>query len=165
MNKAIKDRFWRKVSIKNPRECWEWLAAKNNCGYGTFKLTKGKSWLSHRVAYLLEFGEIPKSKYVLHSCDNPACVNPKHLYIGTQFENMRDKSLRGRDYDRNGERNSNAKLTEILVDRLRAEYEKRETTQETLSRKFNISPAQVHNIVARKSWTMIAERERRMGDG
>lgn len=90
-------RFWSKVE-KSDSGCWIWSAYRDPKGYGTFGF-KGKVQKAHRVAYQLAIGPIPEGAHVLHSCDTPPCVNPAHLRAGTRSDNMRDKVLRGRDYN------------------------------------------------------------------
>lgn len=91
----IFERFMRKVSIpKNPNECWEWKGTRTPQGYGRYHLTSGKV-LAHRLAYGFFHGKKPVND-VLHSCDNPGCVNPAHLREGTNQENVNDKMVRGR---------------------------------------------------------------------
>lgn len=91
-------RFWNKVDKKQPYDCWKWLG-KARCGksgfYGQFWL-KGKNATPHRVSYELAFGEYDKSMHVLHKCDNPICVNPNHLFLGTNEDNIKDKMSKGR---------------------------------------------------------------------
>lgn len=91
-------RFWNKVNIKGPDDCWEWIAGRNNTGYGSFTLNR-TSTSSHRVAWLLTQTEIPEGMVVMHSCDNRLCCNPAHLSLGTQKQNMHDKLAKGRDYN------------------------------------------------------------------
>lgn len=86
------ERFWAKVE-KGP-DCWEWKAFRNK-GYGKFTYN-GRMYLAHRLSWILTNGPIPDGLGVLHSCDNPPCVNPDHLFLGTQLDNMRDASNKGR---------------------------------------------------------------------
>jgi len=95
--KTIEQRFWEKVKIAGEDECWEWLAAKTHHGYGAFKY-EGKICRTHRVSYILTKGDIPKGLFVCHSCDNPSCVNPKHLWLGTHQDNMDDMYKKGRKH-------------------------------------------------------------------
>lgn len=91
----LEKRFWEKVAYARNWKCWLWIGSKNNMGYGRINI-KGKIKLAHRVAYELNIGEIPKGKFLLHTCDTPLCVNPKHLLIGTQKDNLQDMSKKGR---------------------------------------------------------------------
>lgn len=104
------ERFWAKVDRTG--ECWVWTGARNQNGYGTFRFARSMR-LAHRVAFLLTRGVIPDGLWVLHHCDNPPCVNPAHLYLGTVQDNVRDMVARGRQAT--GLRNANARLTPDLV--------------------------------------------------
>lgn len=97
-NTNFPERFWVKVSKTN--YCWNWNARKNKDGYGEF-FYQGKVWKSHRISYLLEYGEYDLSLTVIHKCDNSSCVNPKHLILGTQKENMQDMSNKFRHAKQN----------------------------------------------------------------
>lgn len=81
--------LWRYVKIGAPDECWPWQAARRRRGYGTFTVNH-RSLVSHRIAYQLATGENPGDLFVCHTCDNPPCCNPAHLFLGTHRENMRD---------------------------------------------------------------------------
>ena len=88
--------FWNKVNKNTPNGCWEWIASTNGRGYDRFRF-QGKAHQAHRVSYQLNHGVDPKELYVCHTCDNKSCVNPEHLFLGTQFDNMQDKIIKGRD--------------------------------------------------------------------
>lgn len=95
MRKSVEERFWSKVKMGEPDECWEWQAYFRGGGYGGFQWL-GKPWKSHRVAWILTNGEVPDGLWVLHTCDNPACCNPAHLWLGTRSDNVRDMCAKGR---------------------------------------------------------------------
>lgn len=90
---SIGSRFWKR--IKKSDQCWEWIGLKIKIGYGSLWWSD-KMWLAHRISWTLHFGEIPNGKFVLHKCDNRACVRPSHLFLGTQLDNVRDCISKGR---------------------------------------------------------------------
>ncbi|HET8686353.1 MAG TPA: HNH endonuclease signature motif containing protein, partial [Methanosarcina sp.] len=112
------DRFLSKISVESTG-CFKYLGAKDKDGYGYFKLN-GKTYKAHRIAIQLHTGVDPKGHLVLHHCDNPSCVNPDHLYLGTPKQNMQDRKDRNRNagwsgYKAEGHLNNNSKLTEENV--------------------------------------------------
>lgn len=113
------ERFWAKVAKGEPDDCWLWLGAVGSNGRGRIKLPDG-TIEAHRVAWLLTKGPIPIGQCVLHDCpngDDILCCNPRHLWLGTQVDNMRDMVRKGRA--RHGERHAHAKLTASLVASIR----------------------------------------------
>lgn len=118
MRKPLTDRFWERV--KKTNSCWLWTGSYVRDGYGSFHLDDGKAARAHRLSYEFEHGAIPKGMYVLHRCDVPACVNPKHLFLGDQFANMRDMVAKGRNSCIVGEKNPRAKLTWADVRKIRS---------------------------------------------
>ena len=97
MRKTLEQRFWEKVDKRGDDECWEWTGAKTRPNaYGYFRVS-GSLAVAHRVSYELAYGGIPEDKQICHTCDNPACVNPSHLFVGTHTDNMQDKVAKGRN--------------------------------------------------------------------
>lgn len=105
-------RFWDKVDKTG--DCWEWTARRDKNGYGMLGNDR-----AHRFSFSLANGGIPDGMQVLHHCDNPPCVNPDHLWLGTPKDNARDRNAKGRHDPQIGSTNGNAKLTELEIPRIR----------------------------------------------
>ncbi len=150
-----KERFWAKVNKANPDDCWEWQASKNPDGYGNF-VHNGYNTGAHRVAYYLTNGKIPEGKEVCHACDNPSCVNPIHLWLGTHTDNIHDMHNKGRARPNapKGTQSPNAKLTEAQVRQLRKDKESGATYDE-LALRYGVHRGYAQLIVARKRWAHI----------
>ncbi len=95
--KSIDEKFWQKVDKTN--SCWLWKGGKDIYGYGRLRVP-GHNLLAHRISYELHHGPIPKEMLILHKCDNPPCVNPAHLFLGTQETNNKDAKSKGRSRGR-----------------------------------------------------------------
>jgi hypothetical protein len=144
-------RFWSKVDKSG--DCWLWTAFVDDCGYGRFRPTSKSSMnMAHRHAWMLTYGPIPEGLLVCHRCDNPACVNPDHLFLGTHAENMTDMASKGRSRDSFGEQNPRAKLTENTVREIRARYAAGGITLKQLGAEYSVSDQAVWRLVHRKSW-------------
>lgn len=139
-------RFWSKV-IKGV-DCWKWDAARLTDGYGSFSI-KGKTQRAHRVAWELANGEIPGGVHVLHRCDNPSCVNPTHLFLGTNRDNIVDSISKGRT--NRGTKNGGHKLSEAQVREIRSSSD----TLHSLANRYGISIGHAYDIRKRLKWAWL----------
>lgn len=152
---SLEDRFWAKVAGVGQDQCWEWTAATSKDGYGLF--WDNKAAKAHRVSYELHKGEIPKGMCVCHSCDNPGCVNPAHLWLGTVADNNADMAEKGRaksGYSGGGppgEKHGRSKLAEAQVKEIRRRYPR--VNQRELAALFGVSRSQIGRIVNGEHWT------------
>ena len=142
------ERFWNKIEVGPADVCWDWQAAKDKDGYGVFKLN-GTKWRAHRVAALLD-GRNPTGKVVRHTCDNPGCVNPNHLIVDTQRENMAD--MVRRDRQPKGVKNGSSKLTPEQVRAIRASD--RPSTE--LAPEHGVSSGTIRTVRTRRTWRHVA---------
>lgn len=144
-------RFWKYVKKGGVDECWEWIGARLNHrgGYGQLNIA-GKIIKSTHFSYELHKGEVPKGVCVCHTCDNPPCVNPRHLFLGTRKENSQDMAEKGRSMF--GEKCMNAKLTWREIAEIRKAYATRKYYQRELAKMFGISPSNISMIVNERRW-------------
>lgn len=154
---AVLKRFWDKVEKTDT--CWIWIAHKIKKGYGHFHF-QTDDILAHRFSYQLHKGPIPEGKLVLHTCDNPSCVNPDHLWIGNEKENRDDADRKGRGkyfgskIPKKGIENINCKLTEDQVKEIRNLKETGKSLR-NIAKQFNVFWLTIFNIVHRKTWKHI----------
>lgn len=154
VKRSIAERFWEKVDQRGV--CWIWTAARHPLGYGSFSVGVGSDRVrvaAHRMAYMFFHGPIPQGLHVRHKCDNPPCVNPDHLELGTHQDNMRDMVERGRNVlpPTDGENNPNARFTELQVRQMRA-MRARGMFHREIGEVFGTDPGSIANIVNRAGW-------------
>lgn len=131
--------------------CWEYKGSRTIQGYGRIT-SKGVTVKAHRASYEAWVGGIPNGLVVLHSCDNPTCINPKHLSVGTHQDNADDMVRKGRSFKGTGEKHSQARLTSEQVAEIRAKYVPRKYTLAKLADEYGISFQHVSDIINRKKW-------------
>jgi hypothetical protein len=150
-DKDIK-RFWKKVNKTD--SCWNWSNCIIGHGYGGFKINR-KIIRAHRFSWLLYFGEIPIRMLVCHKCDNPKCVNPEHLFLGTNKDNTNDMIQKGRGNKAKGEKQGFSKLTEEQVINIRKEYIEGNISYSKLSKKYNVVFGTIAAVLTNKTWKHI----------
>jgi hypothetical protein len=127
--------------------CWPWTSARNPAGYGVFNL-HGRTRLAHRMVAHLRIGFLPKRLCVMHKCDNPGCVRPDHLFVGTHRDNAIDMMQKGRGTRLCGERHGNSKLTQAQVDEIRQSPK----PQRALARQCGVTHSLIGKIRRGEIW-------------
>lgn len=145
-------RFWNRVAKTG--KCWEWVGSNNGTGYCQINI-EGMHVYVHRLSYQLIHGEIPKGMSVCHRCDNPRCVRPSHLFLGTHQQNINDKMRKGRHNPVKGEASGRSKLTDKEVLSIREEYATGNLTQIQIAQQYNITESVICRIVNKKIWRHI----------
>lgn len=148
----LSERFWSKVSVQQKSKCWTWNGAKNNYGYGVL-MVDGKSQKASRVAFFLRNGKWPR--HACHSCDNPICCNPDHIFDGTHQDNMTDMVLKKRHKADFGENHGGSVLTDSSVIQIRELYKIGNVSQSHLAKQFNCKQSTIWRVLNRKNWTHI----------
>ena len=143
--KTTKQRFYEKTGLD-----WQWIGYKNNRGYGTLYVD-GKHKYAHRISYQIHIGKIPNGMCVLHSCDNPACVNPEHLHLGTQKINAYEREIRNRGNHVRGEKNGRSKFTIKQILEIRKKSQKGISNAE-LAKEYSVVNSTIHFIKTKKHW-------------
>ena len=156
--RSLKERFWAKIDMKGPDECWEWIGGKNGKGYGVFGVG-GKTILAHRMAWEINNGPISKGKgyhgtCVLHYYDKPGCVNPTHLFLGTHVDNMHDMTRKERQA--HGEAQGQSRLTEQDIHEIRRSLEIG-YSQKAIAHRHGVSRRTIYDIDNGYTWTWLTE--------
>lgn len=151
----IADRFWKFVS-KQSSGCWEWIGCLSTKGYGKIAAGRDRYGVreAHRVSWEIHNGKIPDGKWVLHRCDNPPCVNPEHLWLGTARENVRDCVSKGRFRGNplKGLAHGYHKIDKRIADEMRAMYSKGDCSISSIARMFSVEHHTVSAVLKNLRW-------------
>lgn len=151
-NDVFVKRFFESV-VKQENGCWLWIGLKNKKGYGQISY-KSKMISVHRISWEIHNGKVLDGMHVCHTCDVRNCVNPAHLFLGTNKDNMQDRALKGRNADKHGENAGNSKLKEYQILEIRNLY-LAGTIKSHLAEKYNVAPSTIKRIVTRQTWNHI----------
>lgn len=154
----IEERFWAKVEIGGPTDCWPWRAATGTHGYGVIGTGDGGTITTHRLAYLITNGSIPDARgshggVVMHTCDNRRCCNPAHLVAGSQADNLRDMHTKGRRKNP-GMRPECARTAKLDWEKVR-EIRRRWGEGErgvSISLDFGVMPSTIWQVATNRTW-------------
>jgi hypothetical protein len=150
--KTLAERFWCRVDKRGPDECWPWIGMLNQFGYGMLHIwhPEERRWgrrVASRVAYEVSIGPIPPGLFVCHHCDNPPCVNPRHLFTGTSADNIADMYRKGRQNRPRGELASRARLTNQQVEEIRRIYATSHPKMATLAKQYGVGKTSILNAI------------------
>ena len=145
------ERFRSKVQVAGDDDCWRWSGSTFKQGYGRVRLGQ-HVFKAHRIAYYIATGHDPLPLMVCHTCDNPMCCNPSHLFLGTKGDNNRDRELKGRGIQHKGEKHGQARLTESDVRVIR----RSRRSLSWLAKRYGVSPSHVCQIRKRTMWQHVS---------
>jgi len=153
----LKERIVRNMHQDHTRGCWNWTGGLSRTGYALMSDAEHGDQRAARVAYRAFHGAIPRGFYVLHACDNRACVNPDHLYVGTQQDNMNDAVARGHRNRPVGDHSPTAKLTRTKVSAIRQRHLEGERAV-LLALEYQVDRSTIHAVVSGRTWVPHEER-------
>lgn len=150
MRPHTQESFWSRVGVQGDDDCWNWTGCQIRDAYGQIRY-QGRKWYTHRLAYTLTHGAIPDGLVVRHRCDNPLCCNPRHLELGSQADNNRDRDERGRHVSLSGEASASSKLSESQV----KEIYLSSGSEKDLAAHYGVAPTTIGDIRRRHSWKKV----------
>jgi hypothetical protein len=158
-NEKTRKKIKKQSYINTKTGCWEWQKYLNRCGYGQISY-RGNHARAHRISWIVFKGDIPEGLCVLHKCDNPKCINPDHLFLGTRKDNNDDMRLKGRrnDVGAPGIRARHAKFNDEQILNIRT-YENTWKNCEILGKQFDVSPNTIYRILKRETWKHLHDPE------
>lgn len=158
-HKVLYHRFWEKVKKTSEDGCWLWTGAKDGGGYGILQIATNIREKAHRWSWQTYYKQnIPKGYQVLHHCDNPSCVNPRHLFLGTNQDNVTDKMRKGRFNPCFGNVNGMCKITEEDVKKI-VELHNNGYSYRQITKLFPIGNTQIGRIIRKESWKWLWDSE------
>jgi hypothetical protein len=146
----MRERLYRWSVLSDEESCWLWVGFTHPGGYGHLTIS-GKLHKAHRLSYEVHKSAIPDGMHVCHTCDNPSCINPDHLFLGTHDDNMKDKARKNRTAPMQGTLNPQSRLSDWMV----ADIIRRRRSGESgvsVAARFGISPCTVSAIVTGRNW-------------
>lgn len=144
--RPLSERFWNRVRQGSASECWIWQGSTNTDGYGSVGYL-GKTIGSHRAAYMLTHGDIADNMHVCHTCDNPPCCNPAHLFLGTREDNIQDRCIKGRSRGPSREAHANTKLSVTDLESIRDLYATGNYSYRKLASMFGVHYASIGKVI------------------
>lgn len=155
-------RFWARIDKNGPVPphrpdlggCWIWTGTVSGTGYGKLSINCKQTYV-HRLAWEVANSKPPSDMWVLHACDNPKCVNPGHLFLGTSSDNARDRSSKGRNNSRRGSDSPSALLNEVQVEEILKAHRAGGISQHELARRYGVTHSTIWMIVHGKSWAHV----------
>lgn len=157
-----KNRFYNYVCLPDENGCMNWKASRRDFGYGAFSLYKGKSIKAHRFSWMIFNGDIPKGMHVLHHCDNPTCIAPNHLYLGTDKENARDRIKRNRHSPppiRCGEKNNKSVLTANQIIEIIKLINDGDLNNSQIANLYHVTSRNIDFIQDEKTWKNLTKNK------
>lgn len=148
---SFPQRFWAKIN--KTESCWLWTAGKASMRYGNIGARGHTMIRAHIASWILHVGPVPEGMEVCHSCDNPLCVRPDHLWIGTHAQNMADCKAKGRARTRHGEEHGMSKLTQEQVEAIRQSYSSKDKNGGKLARAFGVTRHTIWKIIHHRTWS------------